>query len=93
MLRELFDALFRPEPETEPPVVVLSDLDAARAALGRLVTGGGDTEALVTGVGAQAAQSLIGLGLDLRGLRTHRTLAEALAWLIKNRGATKRSSQ
>ncbi|HEV3468820.1 MAG TPA: PAS domain S-box protein [Pyrinomonadaceae bacterium] len=44
-------------------------------------------EALVTGVGAQAAQSLVGLGLDLQGLRTHRTLAQALAALIKNRAA------
>ena len=35
VLREIFDAVFRPEPETEPPVVVLSDLDAARAALTR----------------------------------------------------------
>ena len=47
-------------------------------------------EALVTGVGAHAAQSLVGLGLDLQGLRTHRTLAQALSWLIKQRGAKKR---
>jgi anti-anti-sigma regulatory factor len=40
-------------------------------------------EAVVTGVGAQAAQSLVGLGLDLRGLRTHRTLAQALAAFIR----------
>ena len=44
-------------------------------------------EALVTGVSAYAAQSLVGLGVELEGLRTHRTLAQALAWLIKNRGA------
>lgn len=43
-------------------------------------------EALVTGVSAHAAQSLVGLGLDLQGLRTHRTLAQALARLIKSRG-------
>lgn len=41
--------------------------------------------AVVTGVGAQAAQSLVGLGLDLHGLRTHRTLAQALETLIKRR--------
>lgn len=40
-------------------------------------------EAVVAGVGAQAARSLVGLGLDLEGLRTQRTLAEALASLIK----------
>jgi PAS domain S-box-containing protein len=40
-------------------------------------------EAVVTGVGVHAAQSLVGLGLDLQGMRTHRTLAEALARLIK----------
>ena len=44
-------------------------------------------EALVTGVGAHAAQSLVGLGLDLQGLRTHRTLAQALSYLIKRRAA------
>jgi PAS domain S-box-containing protein len=41
-------------------------------------------EAVVTGVGAHAAQSLVGLGLDLSGLRTHRTLAQALAAFIKH---------
>jgi PAS domain S-box-containing protein len=40
-------------------------------------------EALVTGVGVYAAQSLVGLGLDLQGMRTHRTLAEAVAGLMK----------
>ncbi|MER3427235.1 MAG: hypothetical protein C4334_03905 [Pyrinomonas sp.] len=40
-------------------------------------------EAVVAGVGAQAARSLVGLRLDLEGLRTQRTLAEALASLIK----------
>ncbi|HEX8352543.1 MAG TPA: PAS domain S-box protein [Pyrinomonadaceae bacterium] len=39
-------------------------------------------EACVTGVGAQVAQTLVGLGLDLRGLRTYRTLAQALAALL-----------
>jgi PAS domain S-box-containing protein len=42
------------------------------------------TEAIVTGVTAHAAQTLVGLGVDLAGMRTHRTLAEALASLIKN---------
>jgi anti-anti-sigma regulatory factor len=39
-------------------------------------------EACVTGVGAQVAQTLVGLGLDMRGLRTYRTLAQALAALL-----------
>lgn len=39
-------------------------------------------EAIVTGIRAQAAQSLIGLGVDFTVMRTHRTLAEALASLI-----------
>jgi PAS domain S-box-containing protein len=39
-------------------------------------------EAIVTGIKAQAAQSLIGLGVDFTNMRTHRTLAEALASLI-----------
>jgi len=41
-------------------------------------------EASVTGVGAHAARSIVGLGLDLQGMRTHRTLAQALATLIKS---------
>lgn len=41
-------------------------------------------EAIVTGVTAHAAQTLVGLGLDLSGMRSHRTFAEALASLIKN---------
>ena len=40
-------------------------------------------EAYVTGVGAHAAQSLIGLGLDFGGVRTYRTLAQALAALLR----------
>ncbi|HEX8722240.1 MAG TPA: PAS domain S-box protein [Pyrinomonadaceae bacterium] len=39
-------------------------------------------EACVTGVGAQVAQTLVRLGLDMRGLRTYRTLAQALAALL-----------
>lgn len=35
-------------------------------------------EAVITGVGAHAAQSIVGLGLELTGLRTHRTLAQAV---------------
>ena len=42
-------------------------------------------EAYVTGVGAQVAQTLVGLGLDMRGLRTYRTLAQALAALLDTR--------
>jgi PAS domain S-box-containing protein len=40
-------------------------------------------EGVVTGVGAQAARSLVGLGLDLQGMRTYRTLAQALAALTR----------
>jgi anti-anti-sigma regulatory factor len=43
-------------------------------------------EACVTGVGAQVAQTLVGLGLDLRGLRTYRTLAQAIAALLEGKG-------
>ncbi|HEV7892750.1 MAG TPA: PAS domain S-box protein [Pyrinomonadaceae bacterium] len=41
-------------------------------------------DAYVTGVGAQVAQTLVGLGLDMHGLKTFRTLAQALATLIGN---------
>ena len=41
-------------------------------------------EAIVTGVTAQAARSLVNLGVDFTGMRTRRTLAEALATLIKS---------
>jgi rsbT co-antagonist protein RsbR len=41
-------------------------------------------DAYVTGVGAQVAQTLVGLGLDMQGLKTFRTLAQALAALINN---------
>jgi PAS domain S-box-containing protein len=41
-------------------------------------------DAYVTGVGAQVAQTLVGLGLDMQGIRTFRTLAQALATLINN---------
>lgn len=44
-------------------------------------------EACVTGVGAQVAQTLVGLGLDMRGLRTYRTLAQAIAALLGGRRA------
>jgi PAS domain S-box-containing protein len=39
-------------------------------------------DAYVTGVGAQVAQTLV--GLDMKGLRTFRTLAQALATLINS---------
>lgn len=39
-------------------------------------------EAIVTGVSAHAAQSLVGLGLDLKGMCTFRTLAQALTHLL-----------
>lgn len=41
-------------------------------------------EAIVTGVGAHASQTLVRLGLDMTGMRTSRTFAEALASLIKS---------
>ena len=43
-------------------------------------------DACVTGVGAQVAQTLVRLGLDMKGLRTYRTLAQALAALLDARG-------
>lgn len=41
------------------------------------------TEAIVTGVTAQAARSFVYLGVDLTQLKTRRTLAEALSSIIK----------
>jgi PAS domain S-box-containing protein len=50
-------------------------------------------EAIVTGVTAQAAQSLVHLGVDFTGMRTFRTLAEALASLISTTGLTTQTTQ
>jgi PAS domain S-box-containing protein len=47
-------------------------------------------DAYVTGVGAQVAQTLVGLGLDMQGLRTFRTLAQAIAALVGERGGRAR---
>lgn len=44
-------------------------------------------DAFITGVGAQVAQTLVGLGLDMTGLRTYRTLAQALAALLGRQGS------
>ncbi|MDT5159421.1 MAG: hypothetical protein QOH51_3778 [Acidobacteriota bacterium] len=44
------------------------------------------SEACVTGVSAQVAQTLVHLGLDMRGLRTYRTLAQAIAALLDGKG-------
>jgi anti-anti-sigma regulatory factor len=41
-------------------------------------------EAIVTGVTAHAAHTLVGLGVDFTGMKTRRTLAEALAGIIKS---------
>ncbi|HEV2765055.1 MAG TPA: PAS domain S-box protein [Pyrinomonadaceae bacterium] len=41
-------------------------------------------EAIVTGVGPHAAQSLVSLGVDLQGMQTRRTLAQALASFINH---------
>jgi PAS domain S-box-containing protein len=41
-------------------------------------------DAYVTGVGAHVAQTLVGLGLDMQGLKTFRTLAQAIAALVGN---------
>jgi PAS domain S-box-containing protein len=43
-------------------------------------------DACVTGVGAQVAQTLVQLGLDMKGLRTYRTLAQAIAALLEGGG-------
>jgi PAS domain S-box-containing protein len=50
-------------------------------------------EAIVTGVTAHAAQTLVGLGLDFTGMRTHRTLAEALAQIINTNGNRRSSNR
>jgi PAS domain S-box-containing protein len=50
-------------------------------------------EAIVTGVTAQAARSLVNLGVDFAGMRTYRTLAEALASLIKTAEPAKQTTQ
>lgn len=41
-------------------------------------------EAIVTGVTAHAAHTLVGLGVDFTGMKTRRTVAEALAGIIKS---------
>jgi rsbT co-antagonist protein RsbR len=61
-------------------VANLSNLVAALRLVG--------AEAIVTGVTAHAAQSLVNLGLDLKGMRTHRTLAQALSTIINRMPAT-----
>jgi PAS domain S-box-containing protein len=58
-------------------VANLSNLVAALKLIG--------AEAIVTGITAQAARSLVSLGVDFSNMRTHRTLAEALATLINER--------
>jgi PAS domain S-box-containing protein len=45
-------------------------------------------EAIVTGVTAHAAHTLVGLGVDFTGMKTRRTLAEALASIIKSQTQT-----
>lgn len=47
-------------------------------------------EAIVTGVTAHAAHTLVGLGVDFSGMKTRRTLAEALASIIKSQPQSKR---
>ena len=42
-------------------------------------------EAIVTGVTAHAAHTLVKLGIDFTGMKTRRTLAEALAGIIKSK--------
>jgi PAS domain S-box-containing protein len=66
----------------ERAVANLSNLVAALRLVG--------AEAIVTGVTVAAAQALVGLGLDLGGLRTHRTLAQALVALINTDGRRRR---
>lgn len=45
-------------------------------------------EAIVTGVTAHAAHTLVTLGVDFTGMKTRRTLAEALAGIIKAQAQT-----
>jgi rsbT co-antagonist protein RsbR len=48
-------------------------------------------EAIVTGVTAHAAHTLVGLGVDFTGMKTRRTLAEALAGIIKSQPQANRN--
>jgi PAS domain S-box-containing protein len=48
-------------------------------------------EAIVTGVTAQAAHTLVGLGVDFTGMKTRRTLAEALSDIIKSQTQTNKN--
>jgi PAS domain S-box-containing protein len=48
-------------------------------------------EAIVTGVTAHAAQTLVNLGVDFTGMKTRRTLAEALAGIIKSQPQAKQN--
>jgi PAS domain S-box-containing protein len=50
-------------------------------------------EAIVTGVTAQVAKSLVKLGVDFTGMRTSRTLAQALSRWIKANGLTTDTTQ
>lgn len=43
-------------------------------------------EGIITGVTAQVARTLVGLGIDLHEIRTHRTLAEALQRVVRSNG-------
>jgi anti-anti-sigma regulatory factor len=45
-------------------------------------------EAIVTGVTAHAAHTLVALGVDFTGMKTRRTLAEALSGIIKSQTQT-----
>ncbi|HZI19325.1 MAG TPA: PAS domain S-box protein [Pyrinomonadaceae bacterium] len=64
-------------------VANLSNLVAALRLVG--------AEPLVTGIGAHVAQNLVGLGLDLKEMRTHRTLAQAVAGMIGGAGLPRRA--
>jgi PAS domain S-box-containing protein len=61
----------------------LSNLVAALKLIG--------AEAIVTGVTAHAAHTLVGLGVDFTGMKTRRTLAEALAGIIKSQPQAKQN--
>jgi len=43
------------------------------------------TELVITGIRAEVAQSLVGLGIDLNGIVARRTLGEGLAFVTKQR--------
>jgi rsbT co-antagonist protein RsbR len=45
-------------------------------------------DCIISGVRPQIAQTIVHLGVDLQGVITKATLADALSWALKRTGAT-----